>query len=72
MGKRSRKKEVCSRWEGLGKENKAGGAIEEDTLRKQREGEMEEEEKGAEGRRDTLGERLNKRKRRRQKMPEDD
>lgn len=38
MGKRSRKKEVCSRWEGLGKEIKAGGTIEkEDMLRKQRE-----------------------------------
>lgn len=45
---------MCSRWEGLGKEIKAGGTIEkEDALRKQREGEMEEEEKGAEGRRDT-------------------
>lgn len=31
LGKRGREKELCSRWEGLGKEIKAGGTIEEET-----------------------------------------
>lgn len=43
-----------------------------DKLRKQREGEMEEEEKGSEGRGDTSGQRSNKRKREAEDTPEDD
>lgn len=36
MGKRGRKKEMRYRWEGLGKEIKAGRTIQEDKLRKER------------------------------------